>query len=558
MFENDHNIEFDFSKKKGKSILIRSILVRFTSVVFLILLTSYHSPDYSKQKFVAPYQTIDLQLGLQSSVYSLVNEDEKNIHDIDWLINMQVKQFFDQVEFLPFWTIDYDANERFDVLSDLLDSAMYFGFPYDYFGIQTLDSLRTSFVSSKSLQSRVDFEVASTFSALKFMLFLSRGIVETDSLFQHAELIESFPSILQKTSSAQSIRTSILSLQPDCIQYKKIVNSLPHFMDLHLSIRYTTPKFIDDKHLAKALFYAGFRETAEIDTNEDNRLAIAKLQEHFSLPIDSVLNQPTHKSLASLLEYRYYQASLNLNRLRALQNNEDDFLFVNIPEFRLHVFESKQAKETFNVIVGTQETPTPVFSSSIEKVVTNPHWTVPKSIADKMIPKIRKDSTYLKRNGYMVINSREEEVDMSEIDWNSEDPLGWKYCLRQKNSPNNALGMVKFIFPNEHSVYIHDTPSRNLFSEKTRTFSHGCIRLENPDKLAQYLTDKFYAQSSFNINELISTRNSKEINLEQKVKIHIQYITCSGTDNADMVFFSDIYNLDQQDITGLFPVQLEI
>lgn len=558
MFENDHNIEFDFSKKNNKYCFWRSILVRFTSVVFLILLTSYHSPDHSSKNFVAPYQTIDLQLELQSRVYNLVNDDDKNINDIDWLINVKVEQFFDQVEFLPFWTIDYDSNERYAVLNDLLDSAMYFGFPYDYFGIQTLDSLRSSFISSKSLQSRVDLEVATTFSAFKFMLFLNKGIVGENLSNECAQLIESFPQLLKNSSSAQNLRVTILSLQPDLIQYRRIVNSLPHFVDLHLSVRYTTPKFIDDKLLAKALYYAGVRETAEIDTNDNNRLAIAMLQEQFRLPKDSVLNQSTHQVLASLLDYRYYQASLNLNRLRSVQNTDNDFLFVNIPEFRLQVFESKQEKQAFNVIVGTKETPTPVFSSSIEKVVTNPHWTVPKSIADKMIPKIRKDSTYLKRNGYMVINSREEEVDVSEIDWNTEDPLGWKYCLRQKNSPNNALGLVKFVFPNEHSVYIHDTPSRNLFNEKTRTFSHGCIRLENPDKLAQYLADKFYTQNSYNIKDLISTRNSSEINLDQKVKIHIQYITCSGKENADMEFYGDIYNLDRQDITGLFPVKLEI
>jgi murein L,D-transpeptidase YcbB/YkuD len=310
--------------------------------------------------------------------------------------------------------------------------------------------------------------------------------------------------------------------------------------------------------LAKALYYAGVSETPEIDTVEINSRAISKIQEQYNLPQYSWLDSSTHQVLVSLLEYRYYQASLNLHRLRMLQNTEENFLFVNIPEFRLHVFESKLETETFNVIVGKKETPTPVFSSNIEKVITNPYWTVPQSIACDMIPRIRRDSTYLRRNGFMVINSREEEVDVSLIDWNSENPLGTKYCLRQKNSPSNALGLVKFIFPNEHSVYIHDTPSRGLFNEKNRTFSHGCIRLENPDKLAQYLTDKFYSESSFDIKDMISKKNSNEINLEERVKIYIQYITCSGKENADMEFYSDIYNLDRGEISAIFPVQLEI
>jgi murein L,D-transpeptidase YcbB/YkuD len=282
------------------------------------------------------------------------------------------------------------------------------------------------------------------------------------------------------------------------------------------------------------------------------------MQQKYNLPLDSVLNRPTHEVLVSLLQYRYYQACLNLNRLRALQNTDENFLFVNIPEFKLHVVESRQEKEVFNVIVGKTTTPTPVFSSNIEKVITNPYWTVPKSILNDMLHKIRKDSTYLEKNGYYVINGREQMVDMSTIDWNSSDPLGTRYYLRQKSSPSNALGLVKFIFPNEYNVYIHDTPSRGLFNQTNRTFSYGCIRLENPDKLAQYLTDKYFSEDDLNIKSIITSQQSREINLQQKVGIHIQYITCSGKENSDMEFYSDIYNLDRQEISKVFQNQLEI
>jgi murein L,D-transpeptidase YcbB/YkuD len=250
---------------------------------------------------------------------------------------------------------------------------------------------------------------------------------------------------------------------------------------------------------------------------------------------------------------------LNLNRLRIFNNSEEDFLYVNIPEFKLHVVEGKQEKEFFNVIVGKEETPTPVFSGNIEKVIANPYWTVPKSIAiNEMLPKIRRDSTYMQRNGYYVINSHEEVVDISELDWSSSDPFGNKYCIRQINSTNNSLGLVKIIFPNEHSVYLHDTPARGLFKRKNRTFSHGCIRLENPDKLAQYLTDKYISPQKVNINNIIKSRKNREVLLEKKVNIHIQYITCSGSDNAELEFYNDIYKLDKQEISTIFPEQAEI
>jgi murein L,D-transpeptidase YcbB/YkuD len=559
MLENNTILEFDFSKAENKQSVWPSIFIKLTSILFLVILTSYQDPSIKVQNFQVPYQAIDLQLDLQNKVYSIVeNSDLHLFQSISWKLNELVKVFYEQRDFQPVWTNDLNPNTHFNTLINLLDSAKYYGFPHDYFQLESIKSLKSEFVVSKSLESRNILELATTYSAFKFMLYLNRGIVDNKLSFDHVEFLESLPDILSMSFSQNSLRSNILALQPDLVQFKRIVNSLPNFIDLHLSIKFTTPKFIDDRMLSKALYYAGISETADFDTIEINSRAISKIQEQYNLPKYSILDSSTHQVLVSLLEYRYYQASLNLHRLRTLQNTEENFLFVNIPEFRLHIVESKQEKETFNVIVGKKETPTPVFSSNIEKVVTNPYWTVPKSIASDMIPKIRKDSTYLQRNGFYVINASEQIVDMSAIDWNSPDPLGSKYCLRQKNSPSNALGLVKFVFPNVHSVYIHDTPSRGLFNEKNRTFSHGCIRLENPDKLAQYLTDKFYSESSFDIKDMISTNNSNEINLKESVKIHIQYITCSGKENADMEFYSDIYNLDRNEISAIFPVQLEI
>jgi murein L,D-transpeptidase YcbB/YkuD len=174
-----------------------------------------------------------------------------------------------------------------------------------------------------------------------------------------------------------------------------------------------------------------------------------------------------------------------------------------------------------------------------------------------MVYKIRKDSTYLKRNGFFVINNFEEKIDASIIDWNQNDPLGKKYWVRQINSSHNALGQVKFIFPNDFSVYLHDTPSKRLFKNENRTYSHGCIRLENPDKLAQYLSDTYYKEKDLNFKKIISKKHRQEIKLSEKINIHIQYITCTGDENNDMVFYNDIYDRDKEEIKVVFPTQTE-
>ncbi|HPF94842.1 MAG TPA: L,D-transpeptidase family protein, partial [Tenuifilaceae bacterium] len=306
-----------------------------------------------------------------------------------------------------------------------------------------------------------------------------------------------------------------------------------------------------------AFYTAGLSDFTYIDSSQNSKQLIARVQSKLGLTVDSTLNAQTHEVLVSMLQYRYFQACLNINRLRQMNGLEGSFLFVNIPEFKLHVIDSMKELETFRVIVGKAETPTPVFSGKIDRVVTNPYWTVPKSIVAKMLHKIRSDSTYLTRNGYYVINSFEQKVDSKEIDWSNPDPLGNRYALRQRNSTSNALGLIKFLFPNDYSVYIHDTPSRNLFNHEVRTFSHGCIRLENPDKLAQFITDRF-VKDELNIQQLISTRSTTDIELSNQLDVHIQYITCTAAEDRNMQFFADIYNRDKQEIMATFPGLLEI
>lgn len=560
MVEENTILEFDFSTKQSVNRVLINILVKFSFIVLLVALSSYQNPSVNLNENHINYNSFDFRNSLEINLYSMISQpDSYSTQNINKQITELVSRFYKEREFQPAWTTNLRTNLQFRNFMNILDSAKYYGFPIDYFGREKIKQLNTEFSKTNTLDTRIKLEFTVSFSALKLMLYLNKGIIEKDTLSTDFISYESLPGILNNALNQNNLRNEILSQQPELIQLQNILSSLPNFIDLQLSIKYTTPKFIDDRLLAKGLYYAGITEASEIDSTDNNSAAIYKLQEQFHLPKDSNLNTITHQTLVSLLEYRYFQACLNLNRLRNIKNNDENYLFVNIPEFRLHVIESRQEKEVFNVIVGKQETPTPVLSSNIEKVITNPYWTVPKSIVDnEMLQKIRKDSTYLERNGYYIINGCEETVDISTINWNSNDPLGTRYFIRQKNSSSNALGLVKFIFPNEQSIYLHDTPSRSLFQQKNRTFSHGCIRLENPDKLAQYLTDKYYSENSLNIKKLIASKENNEINLTQKINIHIQYITCSGEENTDIKFYGDIYNLDKHDIMSIFSNQVEL
>ena len=536
----------------------RRMVVGLAIILPVLILTSLSFPSPQVQDTLqAPYSKIDFQHELMLHTSPLVSiSDIPHSPFMDSLAD-QARRFYADRDFMPVWTTDSYTKHPLGVLINLLDSANYFGFPFDYFGREMIDSLRGEFNSSKSLVSRVNIEIAATHSAFMFMYFLRQGIIQADSVCIDTDFIRILPRVLANALHNGNLRDSILAFQPNLIQYRRIISSLPHYIDLSQSVRYTTPKFIDERVLARSLFYAGVGQGLEVDTFINNHAALHRLQERFNLPKDTLLNHDTHAALVWMLDYRYYQACLNLNRLRNVQGNDESYLFVNIPEFRLHVVERNQQKEVYNVIVGRTDTPTPVFSSTIQKVVTNPHWTVPRSIANRdIIHRIRQDSTYLAKNGYTVINYREEPIDPSIIDWNGCDPLGYQHSLRQLSGSQNALGTLKIMFPNEHSVYIHDTPSRALFSQKYRTFSAGCIRLENPARLAQYLTDRYNASSNVNIMRIIDSKESKDIPLLQQVRIHIQYITCTGNPNDELEFYSDIYNLDRLGIKELFPEAL--
>jgi murein L,D-transpeptidase YcbB/YkuD len=284
---------------------------------------------------------------------------------------------------------------------------------------------------------------------------------------------------------------------------------------------------------------------------------ISDFQKLNDMDITGVLDTATRNKLLSVLDFRYMQICLNLDRLRKLETNNAEYLLVNIPEYTMHLITNNVEKESFKVIVGKTDTPTPILSSKIIRIIANPDWTVPTTIAqNEFLSKIRTDSAYLEKNGYIIVDRNSKPVSTNTINWLASNPLGASYYIRQNSSESNALGKLKFVFPNEYSVYMHDTPSKRLFSNKKRSYSHGCIRVQNPEKLAQYLADlnTSVGGDSINIQNLIEASKQRVLNLRTEMPIHIQYITCMGDKSGDIHFLNDVYNLDEKAINELFPV----
>ena len=230
------------------------------------------------------------------------------------------------------------------------------------------------------------------------------------------------------------------------------------------------------------------------------------------------------------LKNRIRQILVNMERSRWLPVTlNGDYLAVNIPEFKLHVYHADSLLWSCNVVVGQTMHQTTLFYGEIKQVVFSPYWNVPKSIVRKeIIPGINKDTGYISKHGMEITGQRD----------------GFP-IVRQKPGPENSLGLVKFLFPNSYDIYLHDTPSKSLFGETSRAFSHGCIRVMEPLKLAEFLLKNRKDWDPDKIEQAMHSGKEEYVSLHTKVPVFIAYFTAFTDRDNRLNFRKDIYRLDE-------------
>jgi murein L,D-transpeptidase YcbB/YkuD len=298
----------------------------------------------------------------------------------------------------------------------------------------------------------------------------------------------------------------------------------------------------------------------------DDRLAnaVRGFQKRHGLAARGIVNAATREALnaeaSSSAKARSRKASgSRIDRATILANMErwrwenrdlgTRHIRVNIPEFMFYVVDNGRVIHTERIVAGSKEHPTPIFSDEMETIVFKPYWHVPVSILTKeILPAIRRDPSFLDRNRLEVEWQGRKPVvvdsfwgGFGEIDWDYVDAS--KISLRQTPGAGNALGVVKFAFPNKHSVYMHDTPTKHLFDKEVRAYSHGCMRVRNPLKFAEVLLSK-QGWTAGRINATLETAHDEHVNLQHKVPIHIQYFTLWVGDDGRVRRYGDIYGHD--------------
>jgi murein L,D-transpeptidase YcbB/YkuD len=252
--------------------------------------------------------------------------------------------------------------------------------------------------------------------------------------------------------------------------------------------------------------------------------AVKRLQSRLGLKEDGVIGPSVINEMNLPLEKRMETIMVNMERSRWVPTKVlSNYLLVNIPDYKLFIFENDSVLFNMNVVVGKSQHKTVVFNGEVKYVVFSPYWNVPYSILKKeILPAIRRNPRYLARHN---------------MEWNGNS-------VRQKPGPNNSLGLVKFLFPNSHSIYLHDTPSKSLFNESSRAFSHGCIRVSEPKKLASYLLRQDATWNDSSITAAMNSGKEKTVTLAKPVPVFIAYFTAWVDREGRLQMRKDVYDRD--------------
>jgi murein L,D-transpeptidase YcbB/YkuD len=275
-------------------------------------------------------------------------------------------------------------------------------------------------------------------------------------------------------------------------------------------------------------------------------IAIKKLQQKYGLVNDGIIGKQTLAALNTTIEKHIQKITINMERYRWLPKQlGQDYISINIPDFSAKVNSSDSIVMRMKTIVGRPERKTPVLNSELRYLIINPTWTVPPTILkEDALPAIKRNINYLKKNNLSVINKKGEEVNPATLPWYKYNERNFPYQLVQAPGPMNSLGLIKFQFPNNHRVFLHDTNSHGLFNASYRALSSGCIRVEHPFALAAYLlTGTNWTNEK--LNQAIQSKKTQTITIPIQMAIHVFYFTAFVDEHNEIQFRNDIYGWDE-------------
>jgi L,D-transpeptidase YcbB len=484
-----------------------------------------------------------------------------------------VQRFYEASDYSLVWIRDGQPTPQALMIVDLLKAANREGLdPEDYDGSRWGDRI-TYLQGSKGTEEKGIFDAALTVCLMRYISDRHIGKINPEhfkfGLSAGAKKYDLAAFIQDRLVNAQDVNTELSQIGPPFAAYKRTLEALQHYLQLarqddgELLPVSKKPIGVGDpydgiRRLTRLLRLLGDLPT-DTAVPDDSKLyqgalvdAVKRFQSRHGLKPNGKLNDQTLANLNTPLTQRVAQLRLTLERWRWVPYRfTEPPIVVNIPEFRLRAFDAKgNAALAMNVIVGKAfRHKTPVFEREMRYVVFRPYWNVPPSIQrSEIVPAVQKDRDYIAKKGFEVVTQDGKVITSGTI---NDDVLAQlssgKFAVRQKPGTTNALGLVKFIFPNEHNVYLHSTPSQQLFSQTRRDFSHGCIRVEKPAELAAWV---LRGTGDWNLEKaqaaMKSGNDNAQINLATPVPVLILYGTAVVDPEGKVHFFADIYGYDDE------------
>lgn len=283
----------------------------------------------------------------------------------------------------------------------------------------------------------------------------------------------------------------------------------------------------------------------ELDYDPELQAAVERFQARHGLFVDGIVGPRTRAAMNVSVETRIDQIRLNLERMRWVVGDlPQDYLVVNIPAYRVDLYRGGAVVWSGRAIVGQPARETPVFRDELAYLELNPTWTVPPTIlAEDLLPNLREDPSYLQTRGLRVIDYQGRGVSPEAVDW-TVSAKAFPYLLRQPPGDDNALGRIKFMFPNRYSVYLHDTPQRALFSRAMRALSSGCVRVEDPLRLAELVLDEPQRWNAETFQAALETEETRVVRLAKPLPVLLSYWTAEADADGRVSFYNDIYARD--------------
>lgn len=368
--------------------------------------------------------------------------------------------------------------------------------------------------------------------------------------------------VLIEVLQSSDARASLVAIAPQYTEYKNLKRALEAFKSREAELEpVIVPKGSTIKPgmsgervawMRDRLNYLGYAAGVSDIYDPEMVEAVKAFQRTHLLEPDGAAGAKTITELNRSNEERVQQIQINMERWRWMpESMGDHYVVVDIPGFRYSVM--KEGKETISArtVVGREGRKTPVFMSPMSYIVFSPYWHVPRSMAVKdFLPRLKKDPYALTRSKIRIFSGG-QEVDPGSVDWSLYSANKFPFQLRQDPGDHNSLGRVKFMFPNDHAIYLHDTPSKSLFNRTSRDFSSGCVRIENPEELAEY----FLGEAGWDQNRIKSAfkRTSEahvSLNKDKKIPVYTLYMT-TRVEGDSISFRADIYNKDKVLIEAL-------